>query len=468
MKRGLGRLLGGKVAVVLFLSCAVVDCSSGGYFLNEDGGAVDAADRMDGHLPLDAGAAGDLASARCTPTQGHRAVAQLSLGETSACALYASGSVVCWGGNSYGELGDGLTKHVDCGGSDCAKAPVLVQGITDAVQAASGGFFACAVHATGKVSCWGSDILGNLGDGLGSHDTSCMDGCSRVPVAVAGLNDAVQVTAGMYGTACALRRGGSVVCWGNNDYGQLGDGGMKHATCRQYGHDHDCSRTPVAVLQLTDAVELHMGGPQVCARRANGHVVCWGDNGAGQLGDTTTVSHPSPTEVSGLTDATSIAVGAHHACAARQGGQVMCWGGNGAGELGDGSVAHKTCAEDKDCSPTPVAVKGLTDARAVSGQWLNNCALRADQSVVCWGENGSLQLGDGVANHMTCPGASDCSATPIAVKFLSGIIELNVAGAASCALRADCTAACWGVNGSAQLGDGTTTPRPFPSEVVGL
>src|SRR5262249_12280133 len=148
-----------------------------------------------------------------------------------------------------------------------------------------------------------------LGDGTRSQRLA--------PVPVAGLTDAVELTAGGAQT-CARRRSGAVACWGNNFSGALGDG---TTTTGQ--------PAPVPIPGLTDAVELAAGGVHTCARRSTGAVICWGSNAYGQAGDgTVTTRRPAPVPVADLTDVVELAAGGAHTCARRSTGAVACWGDN--------------------------------------------------------------------------------------------------------------------------------------------
>src|SRR5262249_27454256 len=154
-----------------------------------------------------------------------------------------------------------------------------------------------------------------LGDGTTTSRSS--------PVIVPGLAGVTNVTAGLSHT-CALRSNGTVACWGFNARGQAGNG---TTTTPQL--------TPVDVQGLTDAVEIQAGDFFNSARRATGGVVCWGDTDLGQLGDGTTgVDRLTPVAVQGVSTAIAIAAGDEHACALLSGGSVVCWGKNLEGQLG--------------------------------------------------------------------------------------------------------------------------------------
>ena len=284
---------------------------------------------------------------------------------------------------------------------------MAVSGLTDAVEVTAGGGHTCARRASGQVVCWGDNQSGQLGDGTTIE--------RHTPVAVMGLADAVSISAGSRQHTCAVRSSGAVACWGDAEYGALGDGAATHSACTYAGYPSDCSRTPVTVSGLTDAVEVSLGFMHACARRTSGEVACWGWGDFGQLGTTAppeactdgTIGvgpHAcalTPVAVSGLTDAIQISAGPQHECATRASGAVVCWGDNNQGQIGDGTTERRW---------TPVEVASLADAAEVAtGQW-HSCARRASGAVVCWGDNSLGQLSDGSLTHPTCS-----SLTPIAV-----------------------------------------------------
>ena len=250
-----------------------------------------------------------LAARTPTPVVGITDAVQIATGADFGCALRRTGHVSCWGGNGS-TLGDGTV--VD------SVVSTNVVGIADASQISAGDGHACARHATGTVSCWGFNTSGELGNGVAG-------GVSDVPVTVSGLTDAVSVSAGVHDT-CAVRAGGTVVCWGAGEHGALGNGSLA------------ASSTPVAVSGVSDAVSVAVGsdgsGPAqdgACALRATGAVVCWGAVGPGRDGSGTTLAVPVP--ASGLAGATALALGAGFGCAVIS-DHPVCWGADGYGQIG--------------------------------------------------------------------------------------------------------------------------------------
>lgn len=170
----------------------------------------------------------------CSPTPvavaASSAISAITSGVGHACALHTDGTISCWGSNESGQLGDGTLTHTmasTCAmGWDCSFSPVDVSGVTDAIAVAAGGDHTCALHPDGTVSCWGLDGAGQLGDGPTTHTTCSATGasldCSPDAVNVVGVNDAVEIATGA-GHACVRRASGSLACWGDNTYGQLGN-----------------------------------------------------------------------------------------------------------------------------------------------------------------------------------------------------------------------------------------------------
>lgn len=239
---------------------------------------------------------------------------------------------------------------------------------------------------------------------------------------------------------CAITDTGNVLCWGSNQFGQLGD---NSTTDRNQ---------PVNVPGVSGATALAAGFGHTCAVLSNGKAKCWGNNYSGQLGDGTTTQRNLPVDVAGLAGASAISVGDQHTCAIVNNGSVECWGQNQLGQLGDGSGLDSTA---------PVIVANLVGAAtSIANGGFHTCAV-VSAGVQCWGANFRGQLG--------APAFSGLTFVPVAISSLASGVKSVIAGENhTCALTTGSPMWCWGSNANGQLGDGTTTDHPVPNLVIGL
>ncbi|HKD34429.1 MAG TPA: PASTA domain-containing protein [Gaiellaceae bacterium] len=361
--------------------------------------------------------------AASSPSETATAVAA---GGFHSCAVTSAGGAKCWGYNQAGELGDGTTSN--------RQTPVDVSGLTSGIAAVTAGFdHTCALASVGGVKCWGDNVFGQLGDGTTT--------ARLTPVDVSGLTSDVAAVAAGNSHTCAVTTSGGAKCWGNNGSGQLG--GCGSAACS----------TPVDVTGLTSGVAaITAGFAHTCALTSGG-VKCWGLNNHGQLGDGTTNDSSTPVDVSGLPSGVqAIAAGDYHTCALTSTGGVECWGSNQYGQLGDGTETDR---------PTPVDVSGLaSEVGKVAAGGFHTCALTKAGGMKCWGSNGGGELGDGTTSDSTIP--VDVSG------LASGVAAIADGYFHTCATTTAGAAMCWGSNDDGQLGDGTTTNRLAPVEVIGF
>jgi alpha-tubulin suppressor-like RCC1 family protein len=241
------------------------------------------------------------------------------------------------------------------------------------------------LRESGLISCWGSNAYGQAGVG----STGTID----EPTTVSGLADAIRVSLGQTHT-CALREGGAPTCWGLNNQGQLGDGETGSASApRPVVINEDSSEA------YSDFTDIAAGAAHSCGIRANGDVLCWGNNSSRALGvDTESVlQSPVPVLVEGLSGAASIHASpkAGHTCALHDDGTVSCWGQDSYGQLGRDST--------EGTGRLPAKVPGLSNIVAVSVGTLHTCALPSEGAPLCWGYNGFGQLGDGSNTARSAP-----------------------------------------------------------------
>ncbi|MEZ4870592.1 MAG: hypothetical protein R3C14_55195 [Caldilineaceae bacterium] len=343
-------------------------------------------------------------------------VSAIHAGADHTCSLLQDSRMQCWGDNGAGQLGNGSTR--------ASNVPIDMSGFSATVSAiATGAFNTCILTTVGGVKCWGDNDSGQLGIGS-THNIS-------IPTDVIGLSNGVSAISAGWRQSCALMTSGSVMCWGDNTFGQLGITDSFYVS------------TPMTMTELTNAVDaISSGGEHLCALMQTGGVKCWGANYLGQLGIGSTDDMERPTDVIGLqSDVVALSAGMFHTCVLTSSGGVKCWGANHAGQLGNGSTVN---------SPVPVDVEGMSSGiRALSAGVDHTCALTTGGSVKCWGANSLGQLGN-VGSR-----GNDYSATPLVVLGLGGeAAAISVGGAHTCALMTTGSVKCWGANHAGQLGDG--------------
>ena len=385
----------GIVAVGDLYSCAVTTVGGVKCWGHNDFGQLGDGTVTDRTTPVDVlGLAG-----------GVVAVSATGSGFTSqpdhTCALTTAGSVKCWGGNTFGQLGDGTTFHRLTPVDVCADVTCAAH--LTGVAAVSVGFGrTCALTMVGGVKCWGANFGGALGDGTTADRLTPVDVCADA-TCTAPLSGAAAISAGFVHT-CALTTVGGLKCWGGNFGGQLGDG---TTTTRLTPVDVCAGATCAA--SLTGVAAVSAGEEKTCALTTAGSVKCWGWNSFGQLGNGTSDKiHATPVDVCAdaactapLTGVAAVSAGYVHACAITTVGGLKCWGGNFQGMLGNGTATG---------SLTPVDVCGnatctgpLTGVAAVSAGILHTCALTTAGSVKCWGWNADGQLGEGTTMTRLTP-----------------------------------------------------------------
>jgi alpha-tubulin suppressor-like RCC1 family protein len=301
-------------------------------------------------------------------------------------------------------------------------------GVGSGVMAA-GDQHVLAARPDGVTWTWGQNVYGQLGDGTTTPRLQ--------PVIVGGITGVRAVAAGA-SHSLALAADETLWAWGAGYSGQLGHGGSSNRSW------------PVAVTGLSSVVAVAAGANHSVAVKADGTVWAWGANNQGQLGDGTTTQRLAPVQVVGLTGVLALAAGGSSTLAVKADGTVWAWGNNGNGQLGDGTTTSRL---------TPVVVTGLTGITAVAAGAFHALALRGDGTVLAWGFNGQGRLGDGTTTQRL---------TPVAVQGLAGIARVAAGGSHSLAADTSGGVWAWGDNSYGQLGDGTTTSRTLAALVAGL
>jgi alpha-tubulin suppressor-like RCC1 family protein len=363
-------------------------------------------------------------------------------GNAHSCAL-ERGRAYCWGENDFGQLGNGSTANslvpvaVDTGGALAGKT------ITQISAGGGAGLDTCALDSTGTPYCWGSGADGALGDG------STADSSVPVPVDTGGVlagKKIVQLSVGADG-GCVLDSAGGAYCWGDNDFGELGDGGTSYSSVA----------VPVdtrGVLAGQFITQISAGFQDTCALTRAGRAYCWGDDAFGELGDNGAASagySPEPVAVdfggapAGQT-LTQISAGWLDACALDKAGAAYCWG---MGPITSSLV------------PAPVAAGGVPAGQTltqISAGLGEVCSLDSTGAAFCWGDNDQGELGDR---------STVSSAAPVPV-YTGGLLarrtltQISAGGFHACATDTTGAQFCWGDNNQGDLGNGRAAQSDVP------
>jgi alpha-tubulin suppressor-like RCC1 family protein len=388
------------------------------------------------------------------PHQGFSKVVGIStaveiVGSDNAfCARLVDGSLKCWGYNGYSQLG--------IGNSTSQFVPVNVSGITSATRISGGDRNVCAVDG-GAAKCWGYGFYKAIGDGTTTSRNQ--------PTLVSGLSAGVtDISVGGKFTVCAVVNGG-VQCWGQNDYGQLGDGTTVD------------SAVPVVVTALPvgsgvsriSVQAYQLDYTRICVIRAGGQMQCWGDNTFGALGvgGTYGLEFAAPTDFVGMeTGTVGMDLNSNSSCAYNSSGKLLCAGGDSYGELGlvdptSNSLSYWLTGQE----PYQLndQIKSMDSGSSSSGNGSGSrCVVLSSGRLKCWGPFKSW-MGD-VKFQLLSP-------TDIGVVTSASVTNVVASSNHACVVVTGGNLQCWGTNTYGQVGNGTATPVPTPTTIdvgVGL
>lgn len=284
------------------------------------------------------------------------------------CGLTMDYRAYCWGGNWYGEVGDGTTTD--------RPLPVRVGGGLIFSQVSAGRFHTCGVvTTTHRAYCWGDDSYGQLGDGGTSY-------YQLSPVPVAGTLQFRQISAGNSYT-CGVTTTYRTYCWGDDNFGQLGDG--TNVTARL---------TPTLVAGGHLFTQVDAGFRHTCAVTTDFRAFCWGNGRGGEIGDGKKYLRFTPSAVAGGLSFERVSAGYYHSCGETTLNRAYCWGWNTSGALGTGTTSPRV---------TPVAVAGGLFFSQLSAGNEYTCGRTAEAKAYCWGDNMFGRLGDGTTTNRLRP-----------------------------------------------------------------
>lgn len=362
-------------------------------------------------------------SGRAASFQPARSWLSASPGGGHTCGVATDGMTFCWGANRFGQLGIG-----SAGGTRSTPQPVV--GGLKFIRLSAGANHTCGLTDAGDVHCWGSNLLGQLGNGSLAN--------SATPVKVRTNLKFEAVSAGFTHT-CGITKEGGVHCWGDGRQGQLGIGSSG-------GSITSPAAAPISRLTFRDVAA---GGAFTCGRTRDLKLFCWGSNNNAQLGAPTTDTCPSGnkqeacsrTPIAVATDRTFflLTVGHDKSCAVtNERNDTLCWG-----------------AFRQAPGTPPASVPGAASFEMLAVGTGYACGLTAGE-IRCWGNNSSGQLGNGTRTT---------SAEPVPVSGGPKFGSVRAGQRHACAITTSQHMVCWGSNLDGQLGNGSTTDSPTPVDV---
>lgn len=404
---------------------------------------------------------------------------KISAGQMHSCGIKSDDTAWCWGFEFYGALGNNAAT------ATFRLSPIAVVGGHTWKEIGTGDMQTCAIKSDDTAWCWGYQSDGRLGNNVG------FGGALATPTAVTGGFTWKTISV-KNSTACAVRSNDAGYCWGYGSYGNRGDG-----TTGQAGPN------PVAILGGHTWKNIDAGFLHTCGIKSDNTIWCWGYNGQGQLGNNNTTQQTSPVTLTSGGAWKSVSAGRDYTCGIKTaGGQIFCWGTNALGQIAAGpeignrdapdtvtgnatwtaiSTAHRhSCGLQSDGSawcwgydsqqqlgngatsadqPSPVAVTGGSVWKAISNGIGHSCGIKSDDTIWCWGENSSGELGTGAT------GAAQ--ADPVALSGGGTWKQVSAGLTATCGIKTDDTAWCWGSDISGKLGNGAAGNATAPAQVTG-
>ncbi len=381
-------------------------------------------------------------------------IISVSLGTHHSSALTSSGRVFTWGRNDYGQLGDGTIMQRTVP-TEITSRFNLAAGET-IVSISLEYAHSSALTSSGRMFTWGWNSSGQLGDGTTTNRSTPTDITDQFDLAAG--ETVVSVSLGDSHSS-ALTSSGRMFTWGWNSSGQLGDETTtSRTTPTEITHHFDLEAGETIV-------SISLGYAHSSALTSSGRMFTWGDNGYGQLGDGTESYRHTPTEVTDQFDLVagetiaSISLGSWHSSALTSSGSVFTWGYNGDGQLGDGTTTWRTTPTEMTHQFNLAAGETIVN---VSSGGEHTSALTSQGRAFTWGYNSYGQLGDDTTTDKSTPTEITHQFN---LETGETIVSISLGYHYSSALTSQGRMFTWGRNNYGQLGDWTTSHRSTPTEI---
>jgi len=324
----------------------------------------------------------------------------VSLGDDHSAAITEDGDLYLWGNNWYGQLGNGTQED--------SSTPIKIM---ENVTSVSLDSHSAAITEDGSLYLWGNNWYGQLGNGATGYGN-----ISNILIKI--MENVISVSLGGSHSA-GITEDGSLYLWGNNRYGQLGNGTTKN------------SSIPIKIMENVASVSLGYGHSAAITKE--GDLYLWGDNDYGQLGNATTELSSTPIKI--MENVASVSLGNDHSAAITKDGSLYLWGNNRYGQLGNGATGYGNISN--------IPIKIMENVASVNLGSTHSAAITKDGSLYLWGENAYGRLGNGT---------TDNSSTPI--KIMDNVASVSLGYGHSAAITKDKSLYLWGDNDYGQLGNG--------------
>jgi gliding motility-associated-like protein len=341
----------------------------------------------------------------------------ISAGGYHTIAIKIDGTLWAWGSNIVGQLGDGTTVAKDI--------PTQIGTATDWKIANAGTYHTLAIKTDGTLWAWGSNIYGQLGDGTTVE--------KDMPTQIGTDNNWASISAGGFYTV-AIKTNGTLWAWGRNVWGELGDG------------TNVGKIIPTQIGIANNWASITTGYSHTVAIKTDGTLWAWGNNSSGQLGDATNTNKNIPTQISLANWVITSASYGDYTTAIKSDGSLWAWGSNVWGQLGDGTTIDKNI---------PTQIGSANNWKSIDVGHIHTVAIKTDGSLWAWGYNFDGELGDGTNVDKNIP-------------IQVGVANnwLNVSAGSFYTVAINGTLWAWGNNSQGQLGDGTTIDKNIPTLII--